>query len=731
MADDRNPSSPEPSPGFQSEPPAPGPMADHVTATPSVLAAAPSPEETPFSTADFCKGLLRSALNVLIGAVVGAVAGCLVNLVLLWNNTGDFRLVVGAGLLLGVFFNRFIVHTLGLVPKKEIEARAAAAKSAGKAQADGPPPDSFREVIETVVFVVVLVLMLKSFDAEAFVIPTGSMSETLLGYQKMTVCPQCGYRFPVNCSQEVDPQDPQRDANGHIVNQEKITGCTCPNCREHITFVNPDKPITGPDEVADPPDYSGDRVLVAKFLYDLFDASPNRLDVVVFKFPGDNTFPVKGPYQGGVPMNYIKRLIGLSGETIAIHNGDLYVLPAPTRQEEEDVEQQLKLPTPDEKHEQMLLRKGRLAYYDLEREPDPVKREELSKQLWEKKHMHVQTDDADEAVKLFKSGAFQIIRKSPDTIKAMRRIVYDNDHPAKDLLAVQPPRWADRDGVGDGAWKADDAHGFRLTAPAADKVHWLGYRHILRGQDDKPRLITDFMGYNSWEGQYSRHGSPGENWVGDLILDCDVQADQAQGELTLELSRGVDRFRARWDLATGLCTLLRVQGEKEESLTPEPKPTSLKGGGAHHLRFANVDQRLTVWVDDALPFGDGVTYPPSETEGPTKENDLEPASIGLKGTGATVHGLKLWRDTYYTTANDGNPGASDVGRVDPGDPSTWSGMKKPPTKTIYVQPEHYLCMGDNSPESSDGRSWGLVPNRLLLGKALAVYYPFDRFGRIR
>ena len=58
-------------------------------------------------------------------------------------------------------------------------------------------------------------------------------------------------------------------------------------------------------------------------------------------------------------------------------------------------------------------------------------------------------------------------------------------------------------------------------------------------------------------------------------------------------------------------------------------------------------------------------------------------------------------------------------------------MRKPPTKTIYIQPEHYLCMGDNSPESSDGRTWGLVPNRLLLGKALAVYYPFDRFGRIR
>src|SRR5207247_2346546 len=57
--------------------------------------------------------------------------------------------------------------------------------------------DSFREIVETVVFVVVLVLMLKSFAAEAFVIPTGSMAETLLGYQVDVKCPKCGYKFPV------------------------------------------------------------------------------------------------------------------------------------------------------------------------------------------------------------------------------------------------------------------------------------------------------------------------------------------------------------------------------------------------------------------------------------------------------------------------------------------------------------------------------------------------------
>src|SRR5205085_5198115 len=88
-----------------------------------------------------------------------------------------------------------------------------------------------RDVVETVVFVVVLVLLLKSFAAEAFVIPTGSMAETLLGYNKDVKCPSCGITFPVNCSNEVDPQEESRP---RITN-----GCTCPNCRRVIRLVDP------------------------------------------------------------------------------------------------------------------------------------------------------------------------------------------------------------------------------------------------------------------------------------------------------------------------------------------------------------------------------------------------------------------------------------------------------------------------------------------------------------
>ena len=111
----------------------------------------------------------------------------------------------------------------------------------------------------------------------------------------------------------------------------------------------------------------------------------------------------------------------------------------------------------------------------------------------------------------------------------------------------------------------------------------------------------------------------------------------------------------------------------------------------------------------------------------------------MKGTAAAVRGLRLWRDTYYTTALDGNPAnpdwrdelPDDGPGVNFADPTTWGKLSRLPTRTMYVQPGNYLCLGDNSPRSSDGRFWGLVPDRLLLGKALAVFYPLDRLERIR
>src|SRR5262249_19180216 len=230
---------------------------------------------------------------------------------------------------------------------------------------------------------------------------------------------------------------------------------------------------------------------------------------------------------------------------------------------------------------------------------------------------------------------------------------------------------------------------------------------------------------------------PGPNWVGDLLLECEVTVEQPGGEFTMELSKGVDRFRAVFDLTSGKCTLYYLNEPHERLSPPEDsqfreltsKPTTLQGKGQHLVRFANVDDRLVVWVDNDLPFGDGFPYLAKSPKGPA-ENDLQPASLGVKGAQLQVHKLSLWRDTYYT--RDPSEGTDWHGaEPDWSDPKTWDPLRQVQPNTFYVQPGHYLFLGDNSPESSDSRSWGLVPDRLLLGRALMVYYPFTRAGRIR
>jgi signal peptidase I len=544
-----------------------------------------------------------------------------------------------------------------------------------------PRADSAREIVETIVFVVVLVLLLKSFAAEAFVIPTGSMGQTLLGYQKDVTCPDCGLKFPINCSQEVDPSD-----GGKAF---PVYACVCPNCRQRIHFPSapPNYALEHPDSrlVEDPGWNSGDRVLVAKFVYDLFEKNPDRLDVVVFKYPGDERFPTTGPHRNHVPMNYIKRCIGEPGETIAIRGGKIYAL------------------SPD---------KGP-HYDDYEKaKHDP----ELMATLWQKKYMH-----ENEARERFHNGEFQIVRKKPENIVSMMRLVFDNDHPSQSD-PVSTNRWKSSER----SWSALTPHGFRHDAVDSGDTDWLSYRHILRDYDNKPGLVTDMMGYNTY--QTLKHESPllGNNWVGDLILECEVDLDNPQGELSLELGKGVDRFRAQWDLSTGVCTLLRIAKEGEQKL--ESKPTALKKKGSYRLRFANVDERLVVWVDGELPFDSGVPYSAPKELGPRKD-DYEPARIGVRGAGVALHKLKLFRDTYFTVGS--NPSDPDVPDFNPTEMNTWRELSHPPILTMYVQPDHFLCLGDNSPESSDGRSWGAVPRRLLLGRALLVYYPFGRAGRIR
>ena len=185
--------------------------------------------------------------------------------------------------------------------------------AARKGAAKAPRQESNRDLVEQVVVALILAFLIRGFEAEAFVIPTGSMAPTLMGRHKEVACPECGQTFPVNASDEVE---------GQALAGRVVAG-TCSNCRFQARI----------DEA---PSFKGDRILVMKFLYSLpflpGGGEPNRWDVVVFKYPEEPE------------VNYIKRLVGLPGEILRVYFGDILTKPrdpaAPFRLQRRPLEHQ-------------------------------------------------------------------------------------------------------------------------------------------------------------------------------------------------------------------------------------------------------------------------------------------------------------------------------------------------------------------------------------------------------
>ena len=240
----------------------------------------------------------------------------------------------------------------------------------------------------------------------------------------------------------------------------------------------------------------------------------------------------------------------------------------------------------------------------------------------------------------------QRLRRTLDHQQAMQTIVYDDDHRATALL--DDPRWLRWQPASPGGWSEQTAGKF-ATAKNADDWAELRYHNLVPSPEDwkaiqanarLPRppaatLITDFSSYNTDVLPQDRL-SPRRaarpwfqpHWVGDLTLSLRLTVHEASGGMRLELIEGGASNRCEIDLATGRATLLH-----DGKALGEPALTEIKRPGSYELSFANVDDRLTLWVDGKLPFGDGLEYESSQRPAVATAADLEPARVGGESCG--------------------------------------------------------------------------------------------------
>ena len=603
----------------------------------------------------------------------------------------------------------------------------AEAARAADAKADGSwfSPAAIRETIESVIIAFVLAFLFRTFEAEAFVIPTGSMAPTLMGKHKDLECPMCHYRYQVSAS---DRQDSEVASN--------VFRSTCPMCR-YTADVTPQNAQKKPY-----PSYDGDRILVAKFPYEFAD--PKRWDVIVFKYPGNAT------------MNYIKRLVGLPGETIRIHCGDLWI------HEAGDPEGKFKIARkPPEKLLAMLQ-----PVYDNDLAPTIT-----GKLGWPARW----TPEPGPGENSWTNGK----DKENGDLSS-----FEIDHGPKGEAWIRyrhrVPTHAE--------WGRRKANNPEIAKePPADSV--------------LPQLISDFTAYNTSLNDQSPpdrfsesliERGCGLHWVGDLAVQFELESRAASGKVVAELIKGGRQFQCHFDLSTGK-TELTISGlEPEAAGYRRTATTAVAGPGSHKIIFANVDDELNLWVDgklvafqdparpDAPPRRDGA----SEfdwAEHPNQYNsallndhvptpaDLSPVGIAAEEASVKVSHIKVLRDVYYIAVFGHGRGLResplkdfkdsdsplkkflwDELRPNEGEPvwpkyvpdltkpETWpeffrdDNMKqveiplKPADPARPERDDQFFVLGDNSGQSADGRLWvgqWWVERELLIGKALFIYWP--------
>jgi signal peptidase I len=518
------------------------------------------------------------------------------------------------------------------------------------------------------------------------------MAPSLQGQHKDIECESCDFRYRAGASQEIQKEPVSVDA------------AYCPIC-QYRTRINTRL-------YKDHYTNNGDRILVNKFIYDFAD--PQRYDVIVFKNPNVGK------------QNYIKRLIGLPGDNILIENGDIYLMNR--NADNSGWEKKISRKPPHKlRHILQTVDDTDHIGSKLKDVGWPDRWQEFSgTESWERRESNG------------KPNYISSVSDQPGWLR------YRHFRPLKsDWVTIEDKNLPAR-------FKPDN-----LTAG---------------------RLIGDNYGYNDEVDSYTplQTMDLGLHWVGDIGIKCWVEVNSSSGKLLLDLVEGGAHFQCEIDVATGqtkiTCSDSAIQfqtADGVEVVSPTAQ-TNLKGAGKYRIEYVNADDRLNLWINNQLIEFDGADYTRDGIAipkySPSDPGDAEPAGIAAKNLEMRITRLQILRDIYYTSAQGGTQklpivggyeisnlenetGESNIGKIDrwQRNPETWGDaeairffqkskgktspmfeLKKGVDLGLTRNQDQFLPMGDNSPQSLDGRVWDgekYVERDLLIGRALFIYWP--------
>lgn len=374
-----------------------------------------------------------------------------------------------------------------------------------------------------------------------------------------------------------------------------------------------------PQIMGDPPTGVFDRVLVNKLVYLL--RGPERFEVVVFRNP---------LWQR---QNYIKRLVGFGGERVTIRNGDLFITPKGAGPEQEKIA----------------------------RKPDSV---------------------------------WHAVRK--DLLPERHGVVDLTQH-----FETQGSATIDSRGV---VLKPAAGETASIKTRAGIRDHYLDGYH--------PKWVEAYQDPATAAGGHGSFANVVGNDVTDVEFAADVTPEAGATAFFVEIREAGRTHRLELAIGTGKSTLETDSGpnsflvEKEAPVATLPL---LPVGTTTRVSLRNVDDELVIELDDRVvlrrPYVTrGVDF---EADPNTQKGFTTSVTAGARGGIVGLTDLGLWRDIHYLA--DGN----------------WSHGAR---SAVYTVPDgEFMVLGDNTQNSWDCRQWEEGTVTLADGRTISGNYfsPFQ------
>ncbi|MBL8848280.1 MAG: hypothetical protein JNG89_01290 [Planctomycetaceae bacterium] len=523
-------------------------------------------------------------------------------------------------------------------------------------------PSGLRALAEWLVLLALAVTLFRCFGVEGYMISTGSMAPSLLGYHTRITCPACGLTFAHGVAPpEEDSVAVVRvsvaEAQSVAFSEGGPETVACPNCSRKC-------PVGALPERAE-----GDQLLVHKDAYAWRSLArrggPRRWEIAVFRNPDD------------ARMAYVKRIAGLPGEAIELVDGDVYA-NGTLQRKALTAQLSTRIPVSLTDH--------------------PVTDDDPN---WEARWSN---DGAGADWQIDGSKFVHVMnapsRNSPTRQSQWHWITYRHWIRSGGATTTSVPleQWPESLAAPDPLLSPLDydpaAH--RLTCLGAlPHVQWERWDAATRDADFHAALWELFRESHVApiidSAPYNTSGSGGANPVRDLLVELTLEWRGGSGQFALEMTDGAREFRCELDLGRGE---LQIVADGQETLFAGQ--VTIERDTPTILLMSTFDEQLLLAQDgellcDPIPYERG-DEPPAPLRRPVR--------FGVRDASVVVDHVGLYRDIYYTPP----PGGA---------------------QTFMLQEGEYFVLGDNSSVSVDSRHWQRpgVPESALIGKPLFVHLP--------